>query len=210
MKSMKTTLPRVIIFTRLPVAGQVKTRLIPALGAGGAAALQERLGRRLAHRLGTQALAAPYELEVCYTGGRETQAREWLGAALLCHPQGPGDQGARMLHALHRALVQGAPRVVLVGSDLPGLTGENVSQALAALEDAPLVLGPSPDGGYYLIGLSRLAPGLLDPPAWESLAGVQGRAAELGLKAALLPAQRDLDTPEDLDYWREKDPELFS
>ncbi|MCB2225805.1 MAG: TIGR04282 family arsenosugar biosynthesis glycosyltransferase [Desulfarculaceae bacterium] len=207
---MQTTLSRVIFFTRLPVAGQAKTRLIPALGAEGAAALQERLGRRLALRLGTRSVEALYELEVCYTGGNEASARAWLGDALLYHPQGPGDLGARMLYALHRALSQGAPRAVLVGSDLPGLTGGHAVQALAALEEAPLVLGPSTDGGYYLIGLSGLAPGLLDPPAWESLAGVQARAVELGLAAKLLSPLRDLDTPEDLAYWREEDPELLA
>ncbi len=203
-------LPRVILFSRLPAPGQVKTRLIPVLGARGAAALQQRLGQRLAVRLLVQAQATPYDLELCSTGGGEEQARAWLGEGLLYAEQGGGDLGRRMARALHRALDQGAPRAVLVGSDLPGLSGAQVATALDRLRRSPLVLGPSLDGGYYLVGLSRPAPGLLEPPHWQDLAGVRARAAELGLEPSFVTALRDLDTPADLEFWREQDPALFS
>ena len=205
-----TPLPRVILFSRVPAPGRAKTRLIPALGAAGAAALQARLGVRLAARLREQARATPYDLELCYTGGSEAQAREWLGSGLRYRPQGEGDLGQRMARALHRALAEGAPRAVLVGSDLPGLMGEHLTQALAALDRRPLALGPSLDGGYYLVGLARPAPNLLDPPHWESLAGVQARAAALGLEAKLISPLRDLDTPADLAYWRAQDSGFFA
>jgi len=203
-------LARVILFSRLPVAGRAKTRLIPALGAEGAAELQARLGRVLAARLRRQAALTPFDLELCYTGGNEAQARAWLGQGLLYAEQGGGDLGQRMERALHRALDQGTPRAVLVGSDLPGLGGEQVAAALESLEGSPLVLGPSADGGYYLVGLSCPAPGLLAAPRWESLAGVRTRAAELGLEPVFTPTLRDLDTPVDLEFWRQQDPGLFS
>ncbi|MBU1275591.1 MAG: TIGR04282 family arsenosugar biosynthesis glycosyltransferase [Proteobacteria bacterium] len=202
--------PRLILFSRLPVAGRVKTRLVPALGAQGAAALQDKLARRLAGRMRELAGRLPLELELCYTGGGEDQARAWLGPAFACVAQKPGHLGQRMAQALARALARGAPRAVLVGSDLPGLDADMLERAFAALERSPLALGPSTDGGYYLVGLSRPAPGLLEEPHWRSLAALSSRAAALGLEPALLPALRDLDTPSDLAYWAERDPQFRS
>jgi rSAM/selenodomain-associated transferase 1 len=207
---MSAALPRVIFFSRLPEPGKVKTRLIPALGAQGAARLQRRLGLRLLARLRGLARETPLELELCFTGGSEDQARAWLGKGILYRQQGPGDLGRRMERALHRALAEGAPRAVLVGSDLPGLQGAHVAQALEELRRRALVLGPSTDGGYYLVGLARPAPGLLAPPHWESLAALSARAAEWGLEPALLPTLRDLDTPGDLVFWRDNDPKLLA
>ncbi len=207
---MNAAPPRLIFFSRLPEPGRVKTRLVPALGAQGAARLQRRLGLRLWARLRELARKTPLELELCFTGGSEDQARAWLGKGIACRAQGPGDLGRRMERALHRALAQGAPRAVLVGSDLPGLRGAHVAQALEELERRELVLGPSADGGYYLVGLARPAPGLLDRPHWESLAALTARAAALGLEPTLLPALRDLDTPGDLAFWRDNDPGLLA
>ncbi|BEQ16838.1 TIGR04282 family arsenosugar biosynthesis glycosyltransferase [Desulfoferula mesophila] len=200
--------PRLILFSRLPRAGEAKTRLIPALGAKGAARLQERMARRLAGRMRQLAARLPLELELCYTGGDEAQARAWLGQGFVLREQIQGHLGERMAEALERALAQGAPRAVLVGSDLPGLGAPLLARAFAALESSPLVLGPSADGGYYLVGQSRTAPGLLDDPHWLDLAGVLGRAKALGLEHALLPPQRDLDTPDDLAHWRAHDPQV--
>ncbi|MBU4563887.1 MAG: TIGR04282 family arsenosugar biosynthesis glycosyltransferase [Desulfarculus sp.] len=207
---MPDYLPRLILFSRLPLAGRAKTRLAPALGAGGAAQLQDRVARRLAGRMEGLAERLPLELELCYTGGKREQAQAWLGAGFACREQGGGHLGARMARALERALKQGAPKAVLVGSDLPGLDQAILEQALAALERSPLALGPSLDGGYYLVGQSRPAPGLLEAPHWQSLAALSARAKALGLEPALLPPLRDLDTPGDLAYWRENDPQVRS
>lgn len=205
---MPDRLSRLILFSRLPLAGRVKTRLAPALGAEGAAILQDRVARRLAGRMEGLAERLPLELELCYTGGKREQAQAWLGPGFACREQGSGHLGARMARALERALKQGAPQAVLVGSDLPGLDQTILEQALAALERSPLALGPSLDGGYYLVGQGRPAPGLLEAPHWRSLAALNARAKALGLEPALLPPLRDLDTPDDLAYWRENDPQI--
>ncbi|MCF8097696.1 MAG: TIGR04282 family arsenosugar biosynthesis glycosyltransferase [Desulfarculaceae bacterium] len=202
---MPDRLPRLILFSRLPLAGRAKTRLGPALGARGAAQLQDRVARRLAGRMKGLASRMPLELELCYTGGGQAQAQAWLGPGFVCREQGSGHLGARMSRALERALDQGAPKVVLVGSDLPGLDQAILEEAFQALERTPLVLGPSNDGGYYLVGQNRPAPGLLEAPHWQSLAALTERAKPLGLEPLLLPGLRDLDTPDDLAYWRERD-----
>lgn len=200
--------PRLILFSRLPLAGRAKTRLTPALGAEGAAILQDRVARRLAGRMQTLAERMPLELELCYTGGKREQAQAWLGPSFTCREQGSGHLGVRMARALERALKQGAPKAVLVGSDLPGLDEAILEEAFQALDRSPLVLGPSLDGGYYLVGQSRPVPGLLDEPHWRSLAALSARAKALGLEPVLLPPLRDLDTPDDLAYWRENDPQV--
>ncbi|MEW5912798.1 MAG: TIGR04282 family arsenosugar biosynthesis glycosyltransferase [Thermodesulfobacteriota bacterium] len=192
---------RLIIFTRLPQPGRAKTRLIPALGPQGAADLQRRLVERLLVQARALAAARPLELELCFTDGTAEEARAWLGPGLSYQPQGSGDLGRRMDRALHRALAQGAERVVLVGTDLPELDQAILAAALEALADHDLALGPATDGGYYLVGLRAAAPGLLTGEHGRSLAALRGRAAELGLRTAMLPELSDLDTPADLARW---------
>ncbi|RJX30554.1 MAG: glycosyltransferase [Desulfarculus sp.] len=200
-------LDRLIIFTRLPKPGRAKTRLIPALGAQGAADLQRRLVERLLARARELAVARPLELELCFTDGEVEEARAWLGPGLGYQSQGEGGLGRRMARALHRALAAGAPRVVLVGTDLPDLDQAVLAAALEALQEHDLVLGPAADGGYYLVGLRARAPGLLEGGHGRSLAALRARAAELGLSVFLLPELNDLDTPADLARWQGRGPD---
>jgi|Deesub1362A_J573_1020465.scaffolds.fasta_scaffold02993_2 hypothetical protein len=195
---------RLIVFTRLPVPGRVKTRLIPALGPEGAAQLHCRLSERtlaLARRL---AQARGLELEVRYLGGSAAAIQSWLGEGPLYRPQGEGDLGARMSRALHEALAGGVARVVLVGCDVPELSEDILHRAFQALRRHPLVLGPAADGGYYLVGLSRPAPRIFRGVNWGTarvLAQTRSLAAALGLKPVLLPVLSDVDRPEDLEVW---------
>jgi rSAM/selenodomain-associated transferase 2/rSAM/selenodomain-associated transferase 1 len=192
---------QIIVFTRPPVPGRVKTRLIPALGAEGAAALHRRLAEGVLAWAGRLCLSRPVRLEVRHDGGTPDDMRAWLGLAPLYRPQGPGDLGQRMARALNQALAEGARRAVLVGTDLPQLTDEHLAQALEALKRHELVLGPAADGGYYLVGLTRPAPDLFQGVAWggpEVLAQTLAAARAAGLQTALLPELGDLDRPEDL------------
>jgi glycosyltransferase A (GT-A) superfamily protein (DUF2064 family) len=98
----------------------------------------------------------------------------------------------------------GGKRVLVVGSDCPGLTSERVREAYRALENAPVVLGPALDGGFYLIGVSVSAAGLLRDIPWSTgheLEATRKRLVERGLAVRELPAERDLDTPSDLFEW---------
>src|SRR6185295_7381939 len=124
LQVMHRSRERLIIFTRYPEPGRTKTRLIPALGALGAAELHRRMteqaiatARRLAAR---QAVA----LEICYTGGDAALMQRWLGADLPLRAQSGGDLGARMREAFQRAFQQGGARVVIMGSDCPGITSD--------------------------------------------------------------------------------------
>jgi rSAM/selenodomain-associated transferase 1 len=196
---------RLVVFTRLPVPGATKTRMIPALGPEGAAELQ--------HAMTTHTLAwsrAPrksenLELDVRFTGGEEYGLRAAFGDVGSYSPQGGGDLGDRM----HRTFVQhfaaGAKRVVIIGTDCPQLNQQHVNKALHALQKHDVVLGPAADGGYYLIALRRAAPQLFQQMLWGSAEVLQmtlARAREIGLSVKLLDELHDVDRPEDLPIWK--------
>ena len=195
---MSTTL---IVFAKAPVAGQAKTRLIPALGADGAAALAERL---LAHALAAAVSAGFDAVELCTTpdSGHPVfgQLARRHGVALAA--QGEGDLGARMHRALARALQQ-HDRALLIGSDVPGLDTARLRQADAALAAHDAVFVPALDGGYALVGLRRPAPQLFEGIAWsraDVMALTRERARAGGLRWAELQAVADVDEPADLAH----------
>jgi rSAM/selenodomain-associated transferase 1 len=148
-------------------------------------------------------------LEIWHEGGTPEEMAMWLGL-FSYRAQGVGDIGTRMAAALQSAFAAGARRAVLVGSDIPGLDSGIINQAFVALAEHALVLGPSRDGGYYLIGLQNgqaelLVPLLLDDMAWSSetvLAVTLERCAAHGFQASLLPLLHDVDRPEDLELLR--------
>ena len=194
---------RLVVFTCYPEAGRVKTHLIPALGEEGAADLQRRMTRRTlaaANELAQHGLA---DLEVCFTGGGEQMMKRLYGEELKMVPQlEEGDLGERMHTALQRCFAEGAERVVIVGTDCPGLSGRIMLRAFDELEQAPLVLGPARDGGYYLIGLTGVPPKLFEGIPWGTdrvLEMTMDLAKRLELPLTLLIPLDDLDRPEDLE-----------
>jgi hypothetical protein len=199
-------LPRLVVLTRLPVPGAAKTRLIPALGADGAAATHRALTEHTLRRLRPLDACGEVDLEV-HVDGDSRSAAAWLGRGTRCRAQGPGDLGDRIQRAFNTAFDSGAPRSVVVGSDCPDLSHAHVRQALGLLRRTDLVLGPAEDGGYYLIGLRRSAaaalPSLLEVE-WSTdhvLIDTIAAAKALGLSIALLERLCDIDTPDDLADW---------
>ena len=185
--------PRVVLFTRWPEPGQAKTRLIPALGAEGAAALHRRLTERALDTMRDSGLA----MEVRVTGAPLPQFRDWLGDGPALVDQGGGDLGERLLRAAE-------PPVIFIGADIPDLSAARLRDAAAALRDAPVVIGPAEDGGYYLLGLRTPMPFLFEAMPWgtdQVFAITKERLAGRGLVSVLLPALADLDRPGDLDRW---------
>jgi rSAM/selenodomain-associated transferase 2/rSAM/selenodomain-associated transferase 1 len=202
---MHGTRKRLILFARSPKPGRVKTRLIPALGAEGAAALHRRLVLRTLRTTNTACQNAEVELEVRFAGGSEDQMRHWLGISGMCRPQSEGDLGQRMAGAFEDSFRGGARSTVIIGSDCPGLTPGLLAAAFDRLSESPATFGPANDGGYYLIGLNRMVPELFRGIAWGTetvLADSLRALAKAGLKPALLDTLDDLDRPEDLPAWQ--------
>ena len=188
----------VMVFAKAP--GEAKTRLVPALGAEGTAALHRRLVMHCL-RAASDSRLGPVELWCAPDAGdpffRDCERR--CGVSL--HPQGEGDLGARMQRAFESALAR-VRRAILVGSDIPALSAQylrDADQALVRGDDA--VIGPAEDGGYVLIGLSRCDPELFRGIPWggpEVMAETRRRIAALAWRLSELPVLWDMDRPEDL------------
>ncbi|MEA3276850.1 MAG: TIGR04282 family arsenosugar biosynthesis glycosyltransferase [Pseudomonadota bacterium] len=190
---------RILIFAKAPQPGLVKTRLIPALGAQGAADLQERLLRDTVERL-ARADLAPVELWCAPHPDFDLFAELAGDHGIARYRQEGADLGERMGHAARAALAR-SESVVLVGTDCPLLDGAYVARALTALKDRDAVLGPAEDGGYALLGLKRAEAELFRDIPWGGdrvAALTRERMDLLGWDRAELPILWDLDRPEDL------------
>lgn len=194
---------RILVFAKAPVAGRAKTRLIPALGADGAARLQAAL---LEDTLRRARAVGPAGLELWGTGD---DPEGWLPAAAArfgasLHEQRDGDLGARMQDALARATADGAPALI-IGTDAPGLTAASIEQAGASLAWHDAVLVPALDGGYVLLGLREAAVELFTDIDWGTdrvLAATRARLQALAWRVDERPAAWDVDHPEDLERVR--------
>lgn len=191
------------IMTKVPRAGLVKTRLIPPLTAEEAAALNTCFLRDISAAIGkagevTRGIA-------CYTPvGAEEAYRKILPAEFQLIAQRNGDFGQRLAGAIDDLLAVGFDSVCLINSDSPTAPTSAFAEA-AQLLSSPndqLVLGPSADGGYYLIGMKRLHSRLFEEIDWSTdrvLAQTLERAAEIGLAVRLLPLCYDVDDRTTLD-----------
>lgn len=197
-----------IIFAKAPVAGLAKTRLMPALGAAGAAALAERL---MVHAVAAGLSAGFAEVELCVTPDASHPSFARLAQrhrGLRVGVQGDGDLGARMHRALARWLAD-RPRTLLIGTDAPALDAAVLQGAAQALADHDAVFVPALDGGYALVGLTHARPELFSDMAWSTpgvMAETRARARRAGLRWLELPAVADIDEPADLVHlptrWR--------
>ncbi|MDG4475284.1 TIGR04282 family arsenosugar biosynthesis glycosyltransferase [Thiovibrio frasassiensis] len=196
---------RLILFTRYPEPGRTKTRLIPALGPQGAAALQRRMSETIVARMAEFASQYPISAEIRYADGNQQAMEGWLAkSSIPCLDQGGGNLGDRLQRAFSQAFAQGAQRVVVIGADCPSLTPALFARAFTALKNQDLVLGPARDGGYYLLGLNRPAPALFQDIPWgsgEVLAATMKQAQTLNLSTHTLETLADVDRPEDLRHF---------
>ena len=185
------------VIAKEPVAGLAKTRLVPALGAAGAARAASAM---LADTLAA-VRASGAEPWLCFAPveARERFGRLAPGFGLLA--QASGDLGDRLAACLAGLLEAGADRVAIVGADTPYIPAASYRRAFALLDEADVVLGPALDGGYYLVAAKAARPELFVgvPMGTEVvLAETLTRAARGGLLVALLSPLRDLDRVEDL------------
>lgn len=193
---------RLIVFTRYPEVGRAKTRLIPALGSHGATELHRQMVEHTIAQV--KGVSQWLSIEVRFVGGDRELMQHWLGDDLDYRPQAEGDLGMRLWQASQQAFLEGASKVLMIGTDCPELDANKLRQALRLLDQHDLVLGPALDGGYYLMGLRRLAPELFENILWSTAAVLKQTvqiAETLGLTIALLTPLADVDYPEDLPIW---------
>lgn len=185
--------PVVHLFARFPIPGSAKTRLIPRVGAEGAAAIH----RRLVERTIATTAAAGLPLVVRTTGAPASRFEDWLGDVELAE-QGDGDLGERLARVPAPA--------ILLGGDIPDLTPAHLRAAAEALHHDPVAIGPASDGGYYLLAYRVPVPFLFDDMPWGTDAVYTETARRLeacGVGYRVLAPLHDCDRPEDLDRWPE-------
>ena len=188
-----------LVFAKAPQPGTVKTRLIPLLGAEGAAALQRTL---VARTLAAACAAATGPVELwCAPDCSDAYLRDCArtcGATL--RNQVGNNLGERMLHAFEHAL-RAARGAVLIGTDCPALGAEHIRAAADALAGGyAAAFCPAEDGGYALIGLAQCNARLFDEVHWSEsdvMADTRSRLRELGLRWHELATLWDVDRPED-------------
>jgi len=192
----------VVVMAKAPVPGFAKTRLIPALGAEGAAALaQWLLDRTMAAALAASA-AGLGPVELCGAPDMSHPAFDaWADRpGVVCAPQGAGDLGERMARVFERWR-HDAPGVLLIGTDAPRLGADVLLAAAEALQAHDAVFVPACDGGYALVGLRRPAPQLFTGMRWSTADVMQHTRERLqagALRHAELAALHDIDEPADL------------
>ncbi len=185
----------IIIFARAPVPGKVKTRLIPAVGA--------KMASALAHAFNLDALrkvsALRQRLVVCGLGRKSYFERLASPYEALIVGQASGDLGRRMAKALEPWCREGA---ILLGTDTPSLPPDHLKRAIELLSIAPVVIGPSFDGGYYLIGVRGPLPDIFEKMEWGTETVLENTLSRLRSRSVpfeLAPPWYDIDTKDDLE-----------
>ena len=202
---------RVQVFARAAVSGEVKTRLIPRLGADGAARLQQTLTQR---SVGTALAANVGQVELwCTPDTSHPSLVAFEACGVVLHDQGSGDLGKRMQRAIDHAVANGDD-AVLIGSDCPSLTGADLKSAAQAVQQASdVALVPAEDGGYVLIAARKCSPRLFDGLTWGSnrvMEETRQRLRELGWSWHELPQRWDVDRPEDYERLLRELPSVVS
>ena len=201
---------RLIIYTRYPVPGITKTRLIPELGPVRAAELHKQITERTVKTALNALSLKGIKPEIHYTGGNLKNMRSWLGSGFTFQEQCSGNIGCRMYGSFTQAFKNGSHHVVLIGTDIPDITPQHILKGFDCLKNHDVVLGPSTDGGYWLISLKEPV-NIFRNINWgtdEVLCQTIDAAKKKGLSVHLLSPNTDIDLPRDLKaigqekYWK--------
>ena len=192
---------RIVIFAKEPQPGFSKTRLIPALGAQGAATLAKLLLERM---LQVAIASEVGVVELCVTpwSSEEVWRKVGVPVSVQLTDQGDGDLGVRMALAAQRVIDAGES-VLLVGTDCPQLDAGQLQIAALALQDADATLIPALDGGYVLLGLNQYDASVFSGIAWSTsnvATATHERIQALHWRVQTLAPLHDIDEPADLQY----------
>ena len=195
-----------LVMSKAPVPGRVKTRLAPLLGEQQAASFYRKQLERTLQVLAGSGLC-PLELHCAPDCEHPffTDCAQRFNVVL--QPQHGDDLGERMLHALRKAL-QDARYAIVVGCDCPTLAADDIDEAIQSLADGTdVVLGPARDGGYYLIGMRTPHASLFTAIPWGSsqvLSVTHARIRQAGLSVSCVTERADIDTPDDYQAWQQQ------
>lgn len=186
-----------IIFVKNPIEGEVKTRLASSLGDEKALEVYQQLLKI------TAGVAEDVNAEKLVSYSKYVEESDDFDETIFDKSvQKKGDLGEKMKHAFRDGFDEGFNRIVLIGSDCPEITQSLIDEAFIELSEADSVIGPSDDGGYYLIGLSRFIPEIFDDVEWSTSSVFSSTIKALDdLEATyhVLKKLNDIDTESDLN-----------
>jgi len=187
-----------IVFLKYPEPGKVKTRLAREIGNAEAADLY----RGFVETILENTKSGSYDRVLFYSPlDRVGEFIKWLGPEEVLSPQDGKDLGERLQNAFSKVFDRGVKKVVAIGTDSPFIDESTIKEAFAELEENDCVVGPSKDGGYYLLGLSVQTTELFKDIQWSTSVVFDQtlkRAEDSGLKICLMENGYDIDTYEDL------------
>ena len=192
-----------IVFVKNPIPGAVKTRLQTRYAPDQVAALYTAFVRDVLAR--AESIDVDRRVVAFDPPDAESEVRALFGRKALWQfvPQVQDDLGVRMREALVQQLDAGASATVLIGTDIPSLPAHHITQAFDLLRAKDVVLGPSTDGGYYLVGVSKSTPEIFEDVEWSTpsvLSQTIDRVQRAGHTLGLVPPWFDVDTPDELDF----------
>ena len=195
----------VIVFCKYPVEGKVKTRIANTMGNEFAVKLYKIFAEHTFQELLKTDSVFPY----LFFKGKEDRGKieDWTGREFLLETQEGDDLGERMYNAFKKVIDRGSAKTIIVGTDIPDVSSDIIRKAFQALDNSDIVIGPSNDGGYYLLGMKKLYKGLFSGIEWSGnsvLSATLDKINSLNLSYSILPELIDIDTEDDLKKWLAK------
>lgn len=192
----------IVVFAKAPLPGSVKTRLAPHISPDEAALLHEAFVFDTVDRLAGQDLA---DVWLACSPGKDHPFFKSLcnSFGLKAFDQSGGSLGQRMEAGINLLCSKGYEKVIVLGSDSPSLSLEIIDEAFELMDKQKIVLGPSLDGGYYLLGVCSYPPDIFSGINWGSSSVFSETVERLGrerLKYSLLPYWYDVDTIQELRF----------
>jgi rSAM/selenodomain-associated transferase 1/rSAM/selenodomain-associated transferase 2 len=201
-RKMKTKSASIIIFARYPIEGKVKSRLASTIGNRHAKEFYKMISEKIINE--TKLIRNSYKYVFCSEKAEKEMVKKWLGRSFLYSYQEGNDLGERMTNAFRKVFSHGAKKAIIIGTDIPDLSSEIIKKAIKKLDKTDLVIGPSKDGGYYLLGMKKFSPALFKDIEYGTsnvLAETISKAEKLNLTYFTLELLQDIDTEEDLINW---------
>ena len=194
----------IIVFTKLPIEGKVKTRLAKDIGESFAASLYKVCAEHTFNVL-SKFNTLSVQIFLFYPEGSEIKKiKEWAGNKFSYYTQKGDNLGEKMYNAFKLIYNKGFEKIIIIGTDLPDINHETIKDAFSYLETRDCVLGPSNDSGYYLLGFKTKVIDLFSGINWSSdsvLEKTKEKLTQIRATYSLLDELIDIDTKEDLENW---------
>jgi len=194
----------IIIMAKDPFKSKVKTRLAKSIGEAGARGVYARL---LYDTLNKILSPLSNDFRIILSLSTKSSEKYFTEAypEFFIEIQCPGDIGVRMQQAFKSAFDKGAEKAVLIGTDVPRIDWSTINQAFEKVNDRSIVIGPTTDGGYYLVGMTSPGVNIFNNVSWSSLEVMRQTIKNIeaqGYKSVLLPKLMDIDNDQDLRQWQ--------